>query len=110
MIGIKVNLYPTTMMAQQGITIGYQKMKKLTMALLLVPTIVFAQDKYYDRNQLPQLNQEILEQSQFEFTATEVPVSSLIPVQTQRVRDLKKQEKNWNRQNLIKIFVHLNKV
>lgn len=63
------------------------------MALLLVPTIVFAQDKYYDRNQLPQLNQEILEQSQFEFTATEVPVSSLIPVQTQRVRDLKKQEK-----------------
>ena len=93
MIGIKVNLYPTTMMAQQGITIGYQKMKKLTMALLLVPTIVFAQDKYYDRNQLPQLNQEILEQSQFEFTATEVPVSSLIPVQTQRVRDLKKQEK-----------------
>tara|TARA_B100001778_G_C18597100_1_gene635313 strand:- start:158 stop:2989 length:2832 start_codon:yes stop_codon:yes gene_type:complete len=81
------------MMAQQGITIGYQKMKKLTMALLLVPTIVFAQDKYYDRNQLPQLNQEILEQSQFEFTATEVPVSSLIPVQTQRVRDLKKQEK-----------------
>lgn len=63
------------------------------MALLLVPTIVFAQDKYYDRNQLPQLNQEILEQSQFEFTATEVPVSKLIPVQTQRVQDLKKQEK-----------------
>ena len=69
-------------------------MKKfLTMALLLVPTLVFAQDKYYDRNQLPQLNKEILEQSQFEFTATEVPVSKLIPVQTQRVQDLKKQEK-----------------
>lgn len=63
------------------------------MALLLVPTIVFAQDKYYDRNQLPQLSQEILEQSQFEFTATEVPVSKLIPVQTQRVQDLKKEEK-----------------
>ena len=66
---------------------------KLLIALcaLLMPTTVLA--KYYDRNQLPQLNQEILEQSQFEFTATEVPVSSLIPVQTQRVRDLKKQEK-----------------
>ena len=66
---------------------------KLLIALcaLLMSTTVLA--KYYDRNQLPQLNQEILEQSQFEFTATEVPVSSLIPVQTQRVRDLKKQEK-----------------
>jgi len=65
-------------------------MRYLFLAMLLVPTIVFAQ---YDRNQLPQLNQEILEQSQFEFTATEVPVSSLIPVQTQRVQNLKKQEK-----------------
>ena len=65
-------------------------MRHLFLAMLLVPTIVFAQ---YDRNQLPQLNQEILEQSQFEFTATEVPVSSLIPVQTQRVQNLKKQEK-----------------
>ena len=65
-------------------------MRYLVLAMLLVPTIVFAQ---YDRNQLPQLNQEILEQSQFEFTATEVPVSSLIPVQTQRVQNLKKQEK-----------------
>ena len=66
---------------------------KLLIALcaLLMSTTILA--KYYDRNQLPQLNQEILEQSEFEFTATEVPVSSLIPVQTQRVRDLKKQEK-----------------
>ena len=62
--------------------------------LFICPTLAIANPYlYYDRNQLPQLNQEILEQSQFEFTATEVPVSSLIPVQTQRVRDLKKQEK-----------------
>jgi len=71
-------------------------MKKFLMIILLFicPTLAIANPYlYYDRNQLPQLNQEILEQSQFEFTATEVPVSSLIPVQTQRVRDLKKQEK-----------------
>ena len=62
-------------------------MKKfLTMALLLVPTIVFAQDKYYDRNQLPQLSQEILEQSQFEFTATEVPVSKLSSANSKSTR------------------------
>ena len=65
----------------------------LLVVLLTTPFVTPHANPYYDRNQLPQLNQEILEQSQFEFTATEVPVSSLIPVQTQRVRDLKKQEK-----------------
>ena len=65
----------------------------LLVVLLTTPFVPPHANPYYDRNQLPQLNQEILEQSQFEFTATEVPVSSLIPVQTQRVRDLKKQEK-----------------
>ena len=65
----------------------------LLVVLLTTPFVTPHANPYYDRNQLPQLNQEILKQSQFEFTATEVPVSSLIPVQTQRVRDLKKQEK-----------------
>lgn len=66
----------------------------LRTVLLLVPLATFATEaKHYDRNQLPQLNQEILEQSEFEFTATELPVSKLIPVQTQRVQDLAKQEK-----------------
>ena len=75
------------------------KIKLVLLVVLLTTPFVtphanpYLELKNYDRNQLPQLNQEILEQSQFEFTATEVPVSSLIPVQTQRVRDLKKQEK-----------------
>lgn len=74
---------------------GKERMRQLfTMALLLVPLFGFAQDaKHYDRNQLPQLSQEILESSQFEFVATQVPVADLKPVQTQRVTDLAKQEK-----------------
>ena len=62
-------------------------------ALLLMPTFALAQ-VHYDRNQLPQLSAEILEQSEFaqRVEATVVPVAELKPVQTQRVKDLVKQE------------------
>lgn len=64
------------------------------MGLLLTAcaTSVFAQEKHYDRNQLPQLSQEILDASDFTYQATEVPVADLKPVQTQRVKDLVKEE------------------
>ena len=59
---------------------------------LVLSVTAFAEDKHFDRNQLPQLNQSIIEQSDFTYIVTEVPVSSLKPVQTQRVKDLKKHE------------------
>ena len=60
---------------------------------LVLSVTAFAEDKHFDRNQLPQLNQSIIEQSDFTYIVTEVPVSNLKPVQTQRVKDLKKHEK-----------------
>lgn len=67
-------------------------MKKfLAAVLLLVPSLALA-EKHYDRNQLPQLNEEILAQSEFEYQATVLPVADLKPVQTQRVKDLAKHE------------------
>ena len=50
-------------------------------------------DKHYDRNQLPQLNEQIIADSDFAYELKLVPTSSIIPVQTQRVPNLKKQEK-----------------
>ena len=52
-----------------------------------------AQDVSYKRNQLPQLNQEILEASDFQFELEIVNRVDIIPVQEDRVRDLKKEEK-----------------
>ena len=68
--------------------------KLLAMVLLLVPVFGFAADaKHYDRNQLPQLSEEIIQNSKFKYELTVVPTGTIIPVQTQRVPDLKKQEK-----------------
>lgn len=51
-------------------------------------------DKHYDRNQLPQLNEQIIAaNTMFDYEKKLVPTSSIIPVQTQRVPNLKKQEK-----------------
>jgi hypothetical protein len=52
-------------------------------------------DKYFDRNQLPQLSQEILDKSQFSYTKEVVKRESIVPVQTQRVLGLRIAEKKW---------------
>ena len=55
---------------------------------LLFSSLLFAQPKEYDRNELPQLSEEILESSSFEFTLTTIATNAIIPVQTQRVSGL----------------------
>lgn len=47
---------------------------------------------YYDRNQLPQLNEQIIEESDFRWEHQIVLLDDLKPVQTQRVRGLTEQE------------------
>ena len=64
--------------------------------ILLSTTIAFtafAQEKYFDRNQLPQLDQEIIDSSNYSYEKITVKSDSIIPVQTQRVRGLKDKEK-----------------
>ena len=56
---------------------------------------VLAEDKHFDRNQLPQLNQEILDASDYSYEKVTIPTKDIIPVQTQRVRGLRVQEKEW---------------
>ncbi len=56
---------------------------------------VLAEDKHFDRNQLPQLNQEILDASDYSYEKVTIPTKDIIPVQTQRVRGLRVQEKGW---------------
>ena len=56
---------------------------------------LLSSEKYFDRNQLPQLSQEILNQSQFEYIKEVVDRESIIPVQTQRVIGLRVAEKKW---------------
>ena len=63
------------------------------LACLISVSVWAGTDKHYDRNQLPQLNQEIIANSEFAWEQKLVPTSSIIPVQTQRVPNLKKQEK-----------------
>ena len=46
----------------------------------------FSVEKHFDRNQLPQLNEEILDKSEFSYKKELVKTDSIIPVQTQRVR------------------------
>ena len=50
---------------------------------------LLSSEKYFDRNQLPQLSQEILDDSQFSYTKEVVKADSITPVQTQRVRAFK---------------------
>ena len=52
-------------------------------------------EKYFDRNQLPQLSQEILDESQFSYSKEVVDRILIIPVQTQRVLGLRIAEKKW---------------
>ena len=56
---------------------------------------VLAEDKHFDRNQLPQINQEILDSSDYSYEKVTIPTKDIIPVQTQRVRGLRVQEKGW---------------
>ena len=56
---------------------------------------LLSSEKYFDRNQLPQISQEILDQSQFEYIKEVVDRESIIPVQTQRVIGLRAAEKKW---------------
>ena len=55
--------------------------------------------KHYNRNELPQLKQEILDNSPFSYTAETVYFFEITPVQTQRVKNLKKKEKKKLRDN-----------
>ena len=63
--------------------------------VIIFSSSVLSSEKYFDRNQLPQLSQEILDQSQFEYIKEVVDRESIIPVQTQRVIGLRVAEKKW---------------
>jgi len=73
------------------------KMSKL-LAILMMTVLslsAFAADKHFERNQLPQLNQEILDSSDYSYEKTTIPTKDIIPVQTQRVREFRVQDKEW---------------
>ena len=63
--------------------------------MLVLSLTVLAADKHFERNQLPQLNQEILDASDYSYEKVTIPTKDIIPVQTQRVRGLRVQEKRW---------------
>ena len=72
-------------------------MSKL-LAILMMTVLslsAFAADKHFERNQLPQLNQEILDSSDYSYEKTTIPTKDIIPVQTQRVREFRVQDKEW---------------
>jgi len=73
------------------------KMSKLLVILMMtvLSLSALAADKHFERNQLPQLNQEILDSSDYSYEKTTVPTKDIIPVQTQRVRELRVQDKEW---------------
>ncbi len=73
------------------------KMSKLLVILMMtvLSLSALAADKHFERNQLPQLNQEILDSSDYSYEKTTIPTKDIIPVQTQRVRGLRVQEKEW---------------
>ena len=72
-------------------------MSKLLVILMMtvLSLSALAADKHFERNQLPQLNQEILDSSDYSYEKTTVPTKDIIPVQTQRVRGFRVQEKEW---------------
>lgn len=65
--------------------------------LISFSSSILSSEKYFERNQLPQLSQEILNESQFSYTAEVVKTESIRPVQTQRVRAFKllARDKSW---------------
>ena len=60
-----------------------------------IRTAKFSVEKYFDRNQLPQLSQEILDESQFSYSKEVIDRMLIMPVQTQRVLGLRIAEKKW---------------
>jgi TonB-dependent receptor len=69
-------------------------MKYLTLVLALVFSIgAFADHVEYSRQELPQLSETILAGSDYPFELKTVSLSNLIPVQVDRVPNLKKHEK-----------------
>ena len=73
------------------------KMSKLLVILMMtvVSFAALAADKHFERNQLPQRSQEILDSSDYSYEKTTVPAKDIIPVQTQRVREFRVQDKEW---------------
>ena len=63
--------------------------------MLVLSLTVLAADKHFERNQLPHLSQEILDASDYSYEKVTIPTEDIIPVQTQRVRGLRVQEKAW---------------
>ena len=63
--------------------------------MIVLSLTVLAADKHFERNQLPQLSQEILDASDYSYEKVTIPTKDIIPVQTQRVRGLRVQEKGW---------------
>lgn len=63
-------------------------------ALLLISLYLqsITEPVYYDRNELPQLNEQIIEESDFLWEHQIVLLDDLQPVQTQRVRGLTEKE------------------
>ena len=73
------------------------KMSKLLVILMMtvLSLSALAADKHFERNQLPQLNQEILDSSDYSYEKTTVLTKDIIPVQAQRVREFRVQDKEW---------------
>lgn len=67
----------------------------IILMMLVLSLTVLAADKHFERNQLPQLSQEILDASDYSYEKVTIPTKDIIPVQTQRVRGLRVQEKEW---------------
>ena len=63
--------------------------------LISFSSSILSSEKYFERNQLPQLSQEILDESQFSYSKEVVDRILIIPVQTQRVLGLRIAEKKW---------------
>ena len=73
------------------------KINKLLVILMMtvLSLTTLAADKHFERHQLPQLNQEILDASDYSYEKTTIPTKDIIPVQTQRVRELRVQDREW---------------
>ena len=78
---------------------NFKEIKTNKLLVILMMTVLslsaLAADKHFERNQLPQLNQEILDSSDYSYEKTTVPTKDIIPVQTQRVREFRVQDKEW---------------
>jgi len=73
------------------------KMSKLfaTLMMIVLSLTALAADKHFERSQLPQLDQQILDASDYSYEKLTIPSKDIIPVQTQRVRALRVQDREW---------------